>query len=115
MHAVSAILRAPSGYPPLVEDWIIVPNRDTGRALELAIAGANGGLANTRLVTTDAAITTFFHNDASSLYSTLFWAIATHLETHYHVDPPALGESVHTLATLYQRYLTERPEWLIQW
>lgn len=115
MHAVAAILRAPSGDSALVEDWIIVPNRDTGRALELAIASANGGLANTRLVTTDTAITTFFHIDTSSLYSTLFWAIATHLETQYRVDPTALGESVHTLTTLYQRYLTERPEWLIQW
>lgn len=115
MHAVAAILRAPSGYSPLAQDWIIVPNRDTGRALEHHVARANGAIANTQWVTTETALETFFQLERAQQTSSLFWAIAAHLEAHHPVSTVALGPSVVQLTQLYQRYLTERPDWLLHW
>lgn len=115
MGAVTAILKHPSDQSPLAADWLVVPNRDTGRALESELATANGCCVHTTVVTIEKAIWQTLSIDLQALQSQLYWTIAQHLPAHQPTPDESAGEAAWAMTELYLKYLAERPDWLLDW
>jgi exonuclease V gamma subunit len=107
----------PHQMSPLAEDWILVGNRDTGRWVQKHLTDALGGLANTRFLTVAQAISELSRtNTETALSSALFWSVATHWQhTHPDLQADDLVPQVILLTQIFNRYLTERPDWLARW
>ena len=49
VETVARVLSSPSEVSPLTPDWIIVPNQDTGRWLQIQLTDRLGSLSNTQM------------------------------------------------------------------
>ena len=117
VETVARVLSSPSEVSPLTPDWIIVPNQDTGRWLQIQLTDRLGSLSNTQMTTlTDFILDVSGTRPTEQLDSDLYWSIATLWREHH----PELQEAdylqqVTRLFQLFQRYLVERPDWLLNW
>ena len=115
VETVANVLSAESYASPLAPDWLIVPNQDTGRWLQIKLTDRLGSLANTEVTTLSEFIWKI--SDAQpdrQLESDLYWAIATvWRRKHPKLAEPDHLQQVHTLFKLFQHYLAERPDWLV--
>ena len=115
VETVANVLSAESYASPLAPDWLIVPNQDTGRWLQIKLTDRLGSLANTEVTTLSEFMWKI--SDAQpdrQLESDLYWAIATvWRRKHPKLAEPDHLQQVHTLFKLFQHYLAERPDWLV--
>ncbi len=117
VETVAGVLSAESFTSPLTPDWLIVPNQDTGRWLQLQLTDRLGCLANTKTTTLSDFVQEITGTKLSVQFEVrLYWAIAT----VWQQKNPDLGhadylQQVKTLVELFQRYLTDRPDWLSRW
>ena len=117
VETVARVLSAESFTSPLTPDWLIVPNQDTGRWLQLQLTDRLGCLANTKTTTLPNFVQEITGTKPSVKFEAqLYWAIAT----VWQQKNPDLGyadylQQVKTLVELFQRYLTDRPDWLSRW
>ena len=51
VDTAAGVLSAESFRSPLAPDWLIVPNQDTGRWLQIKLTDRLGSLANTKVTT----------------------------------------------------------------
>ena len=51
VETVANVLSAESYTSPLAPDWLIIPNQDTGRWLQIKLTDRLGSLANTKVTT----------------------------------------------------------------
>ena len=51
VETVANVLSAESFRSPLAPDWLVVPNQDTGRWLQIELTDRLGSLANTKVTT----------------------------------------------------------------
>ena len=51
VDTAAGVLSAESFRSPLAPDWLIVPNQDTGRWLQIELTDRLGSLANTKVTT----------------------------------------------------------------
>ena len=78
VDTAAGVLSAESFRSPLAPDWLIVPNHDTGRWLQIELTDRLGSLANTKVTTFNEFI--WWISDAQpdrQFDSDLYWAIAT--------------------------------------
>jgi exonuclease V gamma subunit len=117
LKTVQNLLAAERFDSPLAEDWLVVPNQDTGRWLQMQLASQLGGLVNTRILTIDQLFKALAPDAfVISLDTVIFWSIAKHWHSlHPNRNSLELANEVSLLCTLFQRYLSERPDWLIAW
>lgn len=116
-ESLAARLADMTGLSPLQEDWIIVPNRDTGRWLQTHLVTELGGLANTRFLTLGQALSELSGTDHnSSFFEVAFWAIAKYWQlAHPQLAAPDAVPQIVLLTELFERYLSDRPDWLVRW
>ncbi|RZO74909.1 MAG: hypothetical protein EVA61_03955, partial [Litorivicinaceae bacterium] len=115
VESVANILSAESYSSPLAPDWLIVPNQDTGRWLQIELTDRLGSLANTKVTTLSEFMWKI--SDAQpdrQLESDLYWAIATVWRQRYpDLMEPEYLQQISTLFEMFRHYLTERPDWLV--
>ena len=114
VDTTAGVLSAESFRSPLAPDWLIVPNQDTGRWLQIKLTDRLGSLANTKVTTLTEFIRSISDTQPDKQFqSDLYWAIATVWRNKH----PGLAESeylqqVSGLFEIFQNYLAERPDWL---
>ena len=115
VETVAGVLSAESFKSPLAPDWLIVPNQDTGRWLQIELTDRLGSLANTKVTTLFDFVWTMSDAQPDRQFeSSLYWAIATvWRETYPQLAEPEYLQQVRHLFEIFQRYLTERPDWLV--
>ena len=84
VDTAAGVLSAESFRSPLAPDWLIVPNHDTGRWLQIELTDRLGCLANTKVTTFSEFIwwISDVHPD-QQFQSDLYWAIATIWQQKY--------------------------------
>ena len=117
VETVARVLSSPSEVSPLTPDWIIVPNQDTGRWLQIQLTDRLGSLSNTQMTTvTDFILDVSGTRPTEQLDSDLYWSIATlWREQNPELQEADYLQQVTRLFQLFQRYLIERPDWLLHW
>ena len=115
VETVARVLSSPSEVSPLTPDWIIVPNQDTGRWLQIQLTDRLGSLSNTQMTTlTDFILDVSGTRPTEQLDSDLYWSIATlWREQNPELQEADYLQQVTRLFQLFQRYLIERPDWLL--
>ena len=114
VDTAAGVLSAESFRSPLAPDWLIVPNHDTGRWLQIELTDRLGSLANTKVTTFSEFIwwISDVHPD-QQFQSDLYWAIATIWQQKYpDLTQPEYLQQVGCLFEIFQNYLAERPDWL---
>ena len=78
VETVANVLSAESFRSPLAPDWLVVPNQDTGRWLQIELTDRLGSLANTKVTTLSEFMWKISGVQPDrQLESDLYWAIAT--------------------------------------
>jgi len=115
VETAAGVLSAESFRSPLSPDWLIVPNQDTGRWLQIELTNRLGTLANTKVTTLSDFVWTMSEAQPDRQFeSDLYWAIATvWRQTYPKLAEPLYLQQVRHLFEIFQRYLTERPDWLV--
>ena len=115
VETAAGVLSAESFRSPLSPDWLIVPNQDTGRWLQIELTNRLGTLANTKVTTLSDFVWTMSEAQPDRQFeSDLYWAIATvWRQTYPKLAEPQYLQQVRHLFEIFQRYLTERPDWLV--
>lgn len=115
VETVASVLSAESFRSPLAPDWLIVPNQDTGRWLQIELTDRLGSLANTKVTTLSEFMWTMSDAQPDRQFeSDLYWAIATiWRQKHPDLAEPEYLQQVSSLFEVFQHYLAERPEWLV--
>ena len=115
VESVANILSAESYSSPLAPDWLIVPNQDTGRWLQIELTERLGSLANTKVTTLSEFMWKI--SDAQpdrQLESDLYWAIATvWRQKHPDLAETEFLQQISSLFEVFQCYLADRPDWLV--
>ena len=114
VDTAAGVLSAESFRSPLAPDWLIVPNQDTGRWLQIKLTDRLGSLANTKVTTLTEFIWSISDAQPDKQFqSDLYWAIATVWRQKYpDLAEPEYLQQVSCLFELFQNYLAERPDWL---
>ena len=114
VETVAGVLSAESFTSPLAPDWLVVPNQDTGRWLQIELTDRLGSLANTKVTTLPEFIWSLSGAKPNRQFeSDLYWAIASvWRQKQPDLSEPEYLQQVSTLFELFQRYLTDRPDWL---
>ena len=115
VETVAGVLSAESFRSPLSPDWLIVPNQDTGRWLQIELTNRLGSLANTKVTTLSEFLWTMSDTQPDKQFeSDLYWAIATvWRRQHPELAEPEYLQQVCDVFELFQLYVTERPDWLV--
>jgi exonuclease V gamma subunit len=115
VETVAGVLSAESFRSPLSPDWLIVPNQDTGRWLQIELTNRLGSLANTKVTTLSEFLWTMSDTQPDKQFeSDLYWAIATvWRQQHPELAEPEYLQQVSDVFELFQLYVTERPDWLV--
>lgn len=116
VQSTAGILSAERFESPLAEDWLIVPNQDTGRWLVQQLTESLGGVVNTRVLTLDEALLALIDGPSQhTLKHRLYWPLVSALGRTQQTPDETLTEHAVRLTSLFARYVIERPDWLIQW
>ena len=115
VDTAAGVLAAESFRSPLSPDWLIVPNQDTGRWLQIELTNRLGSLANTKVSTLSEFMWTMADAQPDRQFeSDLYWTIATIWRQKYpDLAEPEYLQQVSRLLELFQLYLNERPDWLV--
>ena len=115
VETVAGVLSAESFKSPLAPDWLIVPNQDTGRWLQIKLTDRLGSLANTKVTTLADFVWTMSEAQPDTQFETdLYWALATVWRNTYpKLAEPEYLQQVRHLFEIFQQYVTERPDWLV--
>ena len=115
VETVVNVLSAESFRSPLAPDWLIVPNQDTGRWLQIELTDRMGSLANTKVTTLSEFVWTMSDAQPDKQFeSDLYWAIATiWRQKHPDLAEPEYLQQASSLFEVFQHYLAERPDWLV--
>jgi exonuclease V gamma subunit len=115
VETVAGVLSAESFRSPLSPDWLIVPNQDTGRWLQIELTNRLGSLANTKVTTLSEFLWTMSDAQPDKQFeSDLYWAIATvWRQQHPELTEPEYLQQVSHVFELFQLYVAERPDWLV--
>ncbi len=116
-QSLTEILAIPHHESPLDEDWILVPNRDAGRWLQVHLTETLGTLANVRFFSVEDALALLSPTPPDPTCSArLFWRVACEWSaTHPETAPALLADQLCRLTQLFTACLTERPDWLTAW
>ena len=114
VETVANVLSAESYTSPLAPDWLIIPNQDTGRWLQIKLTDRLGSLANTKVTTLTEFIWSISDAQPDKQFqSDLYWAIATVWRQKYpDLTQPEYLQQVSCLFKIFQNYLAERADWL---
>ena len=114
--STAGVLSAERFESPLTEDWLIVPNQDTGRWLLQQLTDILGGVINTRVLTLDEALLALVDGPSqTTLKQHLYWPIASTLKDVYPTTDDTLTEHTLRMTSLFAHYIIDRPDWLMQW
>ena len=115
VETVAGVLSAESFRSPLSPDWLIVPNQDTGRWLQIELTNRLGSLANTKVTTLSEFLWTMSDAQPDKQFeSDLYWAIATvWRRQHPELVEPEYLQQVSDIFELFQLYVTELPDSLV--
>ena len=115
VETVAGVLSAESFRSPLSPDWLIVPNQDTGRWLQIELTNRLGSLANTKVTTSSEFLWTVSDAKPDKQFeSGLYWAIATvWRQKHPKLSEPEYLQQIGYIFELFQLYVAERPDWLV--
>ena len=114
VDTTAGVLSAESFRSPLTPDWLIVPNQDTGRWLQIKLTDRLGSFANTKVTTLTEFIRSISDTQPDKqFHSDLYWAIATvWRKKHPRLTESEYLQQVSSLFEIFQNYLAERPDWL---
>ena len=117
VESTANILSADSSDSPLAEDWLVVPNQDTGRWMQIQLSERLGGLANTRVVLLSRFLESLVSiNEDPKFETALFWAINTAWhQAHRDLQDADHDQQVNVLFKVFKQYIKERPDWLMAW
>ena len=117
VRAAANILKGERFDSPLAQDWIVVPNQDTGRWLQTKLTDQLGALINTRIIVLNDLMQVISKSNLSIQNSHyLYLAIAQNFSSSEGLDNPIdRVNEIETLVQIFAKYLLERPDWLIDW
>ena len=116
LTTTAGVLSAERFESPLTEDWLIVPNQDTGRWLVQHLTTTLGGVINTRVLSLDEALLALVDGPSpKTLKQQMYWPIACALQQVHPTTDDELAEHTARITTLFAQYMIERPDWLVQW